>query len=81
MARPVYMGLRDSRYGPLVSSVATRWWGTIVVRCLITAATAVKDNPSPSAVTTAPAIAVAGRPPRGKATRAFAAMPPARPAA
>ncbi|GAB3837762.1 hypothetical protein GCM10027610_040440 [Dactylosporangium cerinum] len=32
----MYIGLRDSRYAPVVTRLATRWCGTMVVRCLIT---------------------------------------------
>ena len=56
----MYIGFRDHRYAPEVTSVDTGRCGTIVVRCRTTPATPPSMSPTPDAAMTAPATAVAG---------------------
>src|SRR5512133_1506690 len=63
--RPVYMGLRLIRYGPLVTSVDTGWCGTTVVRLRRKVAAPDALNASPAVVRTAPPAVVTGRPGKG----------------
>src|SRR5688572_23790984 len=60
-ARPVYIGLRLIRYGPLVTSVDTGWCGTTVVRLRRKVAAPDPLSASPALVMTAPAAAGIGR--------------------
>src|SRR5512133_1743231 len=63
--RPVYMGLRLIRYGPLVTSVDTGWCGTTVVRLRRKVAAPDPLSASPAMVRTAPTAVVTGRPGKG----------------
>src|SRR5215216_7316431 len=65
-ARPVYIGLRLIRYGPLVTSVDTGWCGTTVVRLRRKVAAPDPLSASPAIVNTAPTVLVTSRPGKGK---------------
>src|SRR5215217_8628401 len=63
--RPVYIGLRLIRYGPLVTSVDTGWCGTTVVRLRRKVAAPDALSASPAIVRTAPTVFATGRPGKG----------------
>src|SRR5215211_1542848 len=67
--RPVYIGLRLIRYGPLVTSVDTGWCGTTVVRLRRKVAAPDPLSASPAIVRTAPTAVVTAAP--AKATAAI----------
>src|SRR5215218_8814036 len=64
-ARPVYIGLRLIRYGPLVTSVDTGWCGTTVVRLRRKVAAPDALSASPAIVRTAPTVFATGRSGKG----------------
>src|SRR5215217_8692406 len=63
--RPVYIGLRLIRYGPLVTSVDTGWCGTTVVWLRRKVAAPDALSAIPAMVRTAPTVFVTDRPGKG----------------
>jgi hypothetical protein len=75
-ARPVYIGLRLIRYGPLVTSVDTGLCGTTVVRGRRKVAVPDALSASPAVVWTAPTAVVTGRPGKGNGSQLCRPRPP-----